>query len=122
MGHHGTPKIPLFFFKSAQDQIAAPIGDTDDLYSKLCKNGATIHYYRYTYGTHEDTALRGVGGAFDFLLDRMHGKRLGKGCRKMEIDAPPGEATPSPVRFFGLAIAATIEALLVVVAAGGSAP
>ena len=72
MGYHGTPNIPLYFYKAAEDEIS-PVGDTDALYARFCANGATIQYDRNILGDHFSEVVSGAGAAIEWVEARLNG-------------------------------------------------
>jgi secretory lipase len=52
MGVHGTPRMPTFVYKAVHDELS-PVGETDDLVRKHCRNGARIIYHRNRAGDHQ---------------------------------------------------------------------
>ena len=72
MGYHSTPKIPLYFYKAAEDEIS-PVGDTDALYARYCAKGATIQYDRNVLGDHFSEVVTGAGAAIEWVEDRLNG-------------------------------------------------
>jgi hypothetical protein len=66
MGYHGVPTIPLFVYKSINDELS-PVIDTDRLVDKYCAVGASIQYERNTIGNHAQGFLNGNPDAFKFL-------------------------------------------------------
>ena len=84
MGTHGTPKMPMHFYKSVKDEIS-PVADTDALVTKLCSNGAQIEYIRNESGNHTLEAITGAGDAFTFLKDRFDGIPAGSSCSTQTV-------------------------------------
>jgi hypothetical protein len=73
MGLHGTPKMPMFFYKAIFDEVS-PIADTDALVDKLCLQGAQIQYVRDAFGEHVTEAITGAGDAFTAGRGRWRGR------------------------------------------------
>ncbi|KAL2807733.1 secretory lipase-domain-containing protein [Aspergillus granulosus] len=96
-----TPEIPLLIYKSANDEIS-PVGDTDDLYNTYCSNGADIKYERDLLSEHALLAITGAPDAFLWLIDRMDGVPVQKGCSK--TTRLTGLADPRAILALGLDI------------------
>ncbi len=80
MGVHGTPNIPLFFYKAVNDDIS-PVADNDALVAQYCAAGApSILYDRNSIGNHNTDAFQEAGNAVAYLKDRFHGVTPVKGC------------------------------------------
>ena len=84
MGTHGTPKMPMFFYKAVADEVS-PVADTDALVSKLCSQGAQIQYVRDGLGEHATEIITGAGDAFVFLKDRFDGIPAAPGCSTSNV-------------------------------------
>ncbi|KAL2870382.1 putative secretory lipase [Aspergillus lucknowensis] len=80
MGQH-TPEIPLLIYKSANDEIS-PVENTDDLYDAYCANGADVEYVRDILSEHAAMVITGGPDAFLWIVDRMNGVPVQKGCSK----------------------------------------
>lgn len=72
MGYHGTPLIPLYFYKAAGDEVSA-VADTDTLYARLCSQGTTIQYDRNLVGEHLSEAISCAGSALAWIEARLNG-------------------------------------------------
>lgn len=84
LGNHGTPSIPLLWYKSFQDEIL-PVADQDALYTKYCSSHsghkADITYQlNYAGATHAAEAVLGTGAAFAWLEARVSGQIKAPGC------------------------------------------
>ncbi|KAJ4393962.1 hypothetical protein N0V93_003179 [Gnomoniopsis smithogilvyi] len=66
MGLHGVPLMPVYVYKTINDQIS-PIADTDALVASFCEQGANILYQRNTVGTHGTEEVYGDPAATLFL-------------------------------------------------------
>lgn len=66
MGLHGVPLMPVYVYKTTNDQIS-PIADTDALVALFCEQGANILYQRNTVGTHGTEEVYGDPAATAFL-------------------------------------------------------
>ncbi|KAL2782937.1 secretory lipase-domain-containing protein [Aspergillus keveii] len=108
MGHN-IPKIPLLIYKSANDEIS-PIKDSDELYSHYCANGATVEYKRDKLSEHALLEITGAPDAFLWLVDRMNGKPLKKGCSKST--QLTGLANPRAITAFGIGIIRLLLSIL----------
>ena len=84
MGTHGTPKMPMFFYKAVADEVS-PVTDTDALVNKLCSQGAQIQYVRDGLGEHVTEIITGAGDAFVFLKDRFDGIPAALGCSTSNV-------------------------------------
>ncbi|KAI9927183.1 hypothetical protein ASPWEDRAFT_55432 [Aspergillus wentii DTO 134E9] len=74
-----TPKIPLFVYKSAGDEIS-PVNDTDTLVQNYCSNGATVEYKRDILSEHAAMDIVGAPDAMIWLNERMNRQALKPGC------------------------------------------
>lgn len=72
MGYHGVPQMPVFAYKTIQDEISN-ISDTDALISRYCGIGANILYQRNSVGTHSEEAENSGFMAFEWLLSVLTG-------------------------------------------------
>lgn len=72
MGLHGTPTMPIFVYKSTNDEIS-PIADTDALVKQYCDAGVSIDYVRDSFGEHFTVASTSTGDVLNFLTDRFKG-------------------------------------------------
>lgn len=80
MGHH-NPKIPLFVYKSAGDEIS-PVNNTDSLVASYCDGGSRVEYKRDALSEHASLAIIGVPDTLMWLEDRMNGVPVKAGCSK----------------------------------------
>jgi hypothetical protein len=78
MGLTGTPTMPIFVYKSVNDEIS-PIADTDKLVQQFCEAGVSIEYVRDSFGEHFTQAATSTGDILNFLTDRFNGVRT-SGC------------------------------------------
>jgi hypothetical protein len=78
MGTHGTPSMPIFVYKSINDEIS-PIADTDKLVQQFCNAGTSITYVRDSFGEHFTQAATSTGDVLNYLTDRFNGVPI-KGC------------------------------------------
>jgi hypothetical protein len=72
MGRIGTPQMPLFVYKSVNDEIS-PVADTDKLVKQFCAAGVSIKYIREATGEHFTQAATSTGDVINFLTDRFDG-------------------------------------------------
>jgi hypothetical protein len=72
MGRTGTPKMPIFAYKSVNDEIS-PIADTDKLVQQFCDAGVSVKYIREATGEHFSQAATSTGDVINFLKDRFDG-------------------------------------------------
>lgn len=77
MGRHISrqyrPKFPLYIYQGMDDNITAPIEDTDDLVSKYCDSGANVRYVRYKGRDHGQTLMAGMYPAWTWISARFNG-------------------------------------------------
>ncbi|EFX06646.1 lipase 2 [Grosmannia clavigera kw1407] len=78
LGSH-VPTIPLYVYKSRRDEVS-PIADTDDLVSKYCAGGASVHYTRDLVSEHATLAVLGAPRALGWLINALDGNRQ-TGCK-----------------------------------------
>ncbi|KAL4955922.1 secretory lipase-domain-containing protein [Aspergillus filifer] len=76
-----TPEIPLLIYKAVNDQIS-PIENTDDLYDTYCAGGADVEYVRDLLSEHALLTITGAPDAFMWLMDRLEGVEVTKGCTR----------------------------------------
>lgn len=81
---HTTPRIPLYWYKSTQDQISV-IKDSDDLVAQYCHDGATIEYVRDIWSDHGSLAVLGAFRALGWLKNIMDGTKPAVGCSKSTV-------------------------------------
>lgn len=79
-----TPTIPLYWYKSANDQVS-PIADSDAVVDTYCANGASVEYVRDFASDHGSEALLGAPEALRWLKGVMDGNRPGAGCSKKSV-------------------------------------
>jgi len=79
MGLHGTPRFPLYVWKSTTDEVVPDISETDALVEKYCAMGTSVQYIRFEGATHIDTFQLGFDGAVDFIGELFKGV-IYKGC------------------------------------------
>jgi hypothetical protein len=72
MGRTGTPQMPIFAYKSVNDEIS-PIADTDKLVRQFCDAGVSVTYIREATGEHFSQAATSTGDVINFLKDRFDG-------------------------------------------------
>ncbi|CEL11464.1 hypothetical protein ASPCAL14566 [Aspergillus calidoustus] len=101
MGQH-TPSIPLLIYKSTNDEIS-PVRDTDQLYNNYCSNGADVKYLRDILSDHTTLAITGAPDALLWLVDRLNGVPVRKGCSTSTRLS--GLADPKSIRTLGRDIA-----------------
>lgn len=109
MGTHGTPKMPMFFYKAILDEVS-PVAETDNLVKKLCSQGAQIQYVRDALGEHATEIITGAGDALVFLKDRFDGKPAGSGCSTSNVLLDT--LNLAAIEAVGVGIAADLLALL----------
>ncbi|OJI98249.1 hypothetical protein ASPVEDRAFT_37689 [Aspergillus versicolor CBS 583.65] len=80
MGQH-APEIPLMIYKSANDEVS-PVEDTDELYDSYCASGVNVEYTRDLLSEHAILTITGSGDAFLWIVDRLNGVPVKKGCSK----------------------------------------
>lgn len=73
MGYHGTPQMPIFFYKAIADEFS-PIADTDALVQRYCQDGANILYHRNSIGGHVADATNEFPNAVKFLASIFSGQ------------------------------------------------
>jgi len=78
MGQHGTPSMPLFVYKSQNDEIS-PVADTDALVNQFCNAGVSITYVRDAVGEHFTEAASSFPDVINYLTDRFNGVPI-SGC------------------------------------------
>lgn len=109
MGTHGTPNMPMFFYKAVLDEVS-PVADTDNLVNKLCSQGAQIQYIRDELGEHVTEIITGAGDALVFLKDRFDGKPAASGCSTSNVLLDT--LNPAAIEALGSGIAGDLLALL----------
>lgn len=80
MGQH-TPQIPLMIYKAVNDEIS-PVEDTDELYDSYCASGVSVEYARDLLSEHAILIITGSADAFLWIVDRLDGVPVKKGCSK----------------------------------------
>ncbi|CAJ0546645.1 Ff.00g012720.m01.CDS01 [Fusarium sp. VM40] len=105
LGKH-SPSIPLFIYKSIQDQVS-PIKDTDDLVKTYCSGGTKIQYNRDLISEHGSLAIVGAGKALSWLIDIMNGKGAPSQCKTNNV-----VSSLLDIRGLATLSSALIEALL----------
>lgn len=84
MGQH-LPDIPLFIYKSAEDEIS-PVNDTDALISQYyCPGGVSVEYKRDLLSEHATMAILGAPDAVSWLTDRMNGEPASANCSESTV-------------------------------------
>ncbi|CEN59406.1 hypothetical protein ASPCAL01856 [Aspergillus calidoustus] len=68
-----APKFPLYIYQGTNDNITAPVSDTDALYDKYCDAGTVVRYLRYHGKDHGQTLLRGMYPAWTWISARFKG-------------------------------------------------
>ena len=108
-GTHGTPKMPMFFYKAVADEVS-PVADTDALVNKLCSQGAQIQYVRNGLGEHATEIITGSGDAFIFLKSRFDGIPAVSGCKTSNVllDA----LNPAAIAALGVTVTDALLAIL----------
>ena len=72
MGRIGKPTMPIFAYKSVNDEIS-PVADTDKLVKQFCNEGVSVKYIREATGEHFTQAATSTGDVINFLTDRFNG-------------------------------------------------
>ncbi|KAL3492424.1 secretory lipase-domain-containing protein [Aspergillus germanicus] len=67
------PKFPLYIYQGTNDNITAPIDDTDALFWKYCHAGTVVRYVRYIDQDHGQTLLTGMYPAWTWISARLNG-------------------------------------------------
>lgn len=78
LGFRGAPKIPMFVYKSIDDEIS-PVAETDALVEKYCAGGASIQYQRDQHSDHSSLAILAAPKALQWLEGTMNGAQR-RGC------------------------------------------
>ena len=73
IGRQYRPKFPLYIYQGMDDNITAPIDDTDDLVSKYCNSGTNVRYVRYKGRDHGQTLMAGMYPAWTWISARFNG-------------------------------------------------
>ena len=84
MGYHGIPQMPLYVYKSVQDEIA-PIGAVDELVARYCNVGVNIVYERNSIGGHLAEETNGDARARTFLEQVLSGSYSHTGCTIRDV-------------------------------------
>ncbi|KAL4874467.1 secretory lipase-domain-containing protein [Aspergillus karnatakaensis] len=67
------PRFPLYIYQGTEDNITAPISDTDELYRKYCQAGTKVWYLRYVGQDHGQTLIAGMYRAWSWISARFAG-------------------------------------------------
>ncbi|EGX93595.1 secretory lipase, putative [Cordyceps militaris CM01] len=70
LGHGDTPKIPMFVYKSVDDEFS-PVAETDALVAAYCGDGASIQYHRDRNSHHGSLAILAAPKALLWLKETM---------------------------------------------------
>ncbi|GES59605.1 LIP-domain-containing protein [Aspergillus terreus] len=112
MGTAGTPRMPLFVYKGALDEIS-PIGDTDELVGRYCADGdVSIEYHRILAAEHLSTAVLGSVSALQWLAERLDGKPVARPGRCETQTVPLGDVKAGAVSFLGSEVGGTLASVL----------
>lgn len=79
-----TPKIPLYWYKSALDEVS-PVKDSDSVVELYCSKGARIEYVRDIASEHGSYAVIGAPKALYWLKNIMDGGKPNTGCSKKTV-------------------------------------
>lgn len=111
MGMRSTPKIPMYIYEAAHDDVS-PINETDALLAKYCAAGASITYERNDTPlvVHVVESIVGLPGAIQWLIDRHNGLPVAGGCTNTTMSQDSIEATAEGL--LGTAIFELLGALL----------
>ncbi|GAA5101529.1 lipase family protein [Nocardia iowensis] len=75
-----TPTVPIYFYHAQNDELI-PIGGTDAVVDKYCREGApSVTYVREFAAEHISGVVSHVPGAFSWLKDRLNGVAAREGC------------------------------------------
>lgn len=85
-----TPRVPLWIFKSVDDEVA-PIAETDTLYKHYCGDGARIYYMRnnFQHSGHLDSQTNGFAPALDWLAKALSGTLSQTSCSMRNVSIGP---------------------------------
>lgn len=76
---HGTPKVPLYVYKSIGDEIS-PVADSDALVYHYCNGGSLVQYQRDMVSDHATLAVLGLPKALSWLSDITAAEGPVAGC------------------------------------------
>ncbi|ANB12794.1 Arp9p [Sugiyamaella lignohabitans] len=99
------PITPLYFYQSDEDEVA-PIVATNTLYNQWCSKGVSINFQKSLVSEHISESIEGSAAAYSWLLDRLNGKPVAKGC---STATSLFSNALQNLQVFGSIIAATIE-------------
>jgi len=108
-GFHGTPSMPIFWYKAQADEIS-PIADSDALVEKYCNAGVSITYVREAAGEHFTEAALSIGDVLNFLAARFNGVPI-SGCTTRSVFLSP-LSSPATATTAGLFIVNTLLTIL----------
>lgn len=111
MGVHGTPTMPLFAYKATGDEISAG-EDTDALIEKYCEDGATVEYHRDLVGGHLSEAITGSASAFNWISERLQGKKVKNEGRCVKRNVILTELDKGTIAFFGKEVFTLLKIVL----------
>jgi hypothetical protein len=111
MGGWGTPKVPLYIYKSVGDEVS-PEADTQALVNRYCAGGATVEYQRDLVGSHATEAIVGSPNALEWLSDRLSGDPVSHQgyCRTDNVTY--WELSPKSIALFGRELHSLLQILL----------
>ncbi|KAL2850285.1 secretory lipase-domain-containing protein [Aspergillus pseudoustus] len=78
------PNFPLYIFQGTDDNITAPIEDTDKLVERFCEVGTKVRYVRYVGKDHGATLIKGMYPAWTWMSARFNGFRVKK-CTTKDV-------------------------------------
>jgi hypothetical protein len=91
MGYRGTPKMPLFVYKSAIDEMS-PTEQMDKLYDHYCASGANILYHRNMLANHTEESFVSRPRVFQYLRTILNGENKidvpKTGCKTVNVSVP----------------------------------
>ncbi|KAF4958827.1 hypothetical protein FGADI_2171 [Fusarium gaditjirri] len=108
-GSHGTPGMPIFWYKAQTDEIS-PIADTDALVKKYCDAGVSITYVREAFGEHFTEAALSIGDVLNFLTARFAGEPI-SGCTTRSVFLSP-LSSPATAKTAGTFIVGTLLSII----------
>ncbi|KAL4891123.1 putative lipase 2 precursor [Aspergillus ambiguus] len=112
MGTAGTPRMPLYIYKGALDEIS-PIVDTDELVHGYCDgDGASIEYHRILAAEHSSTAVLGSVSALQWLTDRLDGKNVSSPGSCVTRTIPLVDARSDALSFVNSQLGGALSAVL----------
>lgn len=85
-----VPSVPVYFYHAQNDELI-PIGGTDAIVDKYCREGApSVTYVREFLAEHISGVLSHLPGAFYWIKDRLNGVPATPGCA---ISSPTSNMT-----------------------------